>query len=161
MHTEAAKTNLAGIANINWGQGIIEDSCNEANLTGYKNVGGIASQNNSTILNCQNKGTLTLNFKYTNEGINSNGAIGGIIGVNAAGKCLSCANFGTIRFGQIEDMTYKSFVEPAMAQIAGISVGGTFENYQCRGLIDVGPLQRYEEHDQLQYVKDGVCGRME
>ena len=160
LHSAPVKINVGGITMVNWSAGNISGCHNEAALIGYRLMGGIASQNHGNISDCSNKGILTLNFKYFDGGIASNGSLGGIIGTNS-GKCSDCTNFGTIKFGQIEDSAYMLFVEPEIGQIIGYNEGGSFENYQCKGNVDSGPLQVYNGQNQLKYVSNGVVGRID
>lgn len=104
---------LAGLVAVNCG--IIENSSNEADVTGVRTAGGLVGVNYATISACYNTGTVSsggssdkggIAAKNYSEGLIKNcyntgtipqgGTAGGIVG-DSAGTIQNCYNIGTVR----------------------------------------------------------------
>ncbi len=88
-------SNAAGIVAISKGSEV-SDCVNNAKVTGYDCVGGIAGLSNSTISHCTNNGLIVTTNNYTSE-------VGGIVGCYERDKNSSyisdCINNGRINAG--------------------------------------------------------------
>ena len=84
------KWHAAGICA--YGEAIINNCNNYANITGYNMVGGIMSWSiGGNIISCKNYGTITITGR-----IYGYGNMGGIVGVSNPTTIESCANYGNV-----------------------------------------------------------------